>query len=99
MLAEAEQAGIVEARDGGIGFRHELARRAVEQSLPELRRRLLNAEVVGALRLAGVSDRARLLHHAVAAGDVDTLLAEGPAAAPRRRARARTARRWRTTRP
>ena len=55
VLAEAEQAGIVEARDGGIGFRHELARRAVEQSLPELRRRLLNAEVVGALRLAGVS--------------------------------------------
>ncbi|MDA0167872.1 LuxR C-terminal-related transcriptional regulator [Solirubrobacter taibaiensis] len=81
VLAEAEQAGIVEARDGGIGFRHELARRAVEQSLPELRRRLLNAEVVGALRLAGVSDRARLLHHAVAAGDVGTLLAEGPAAA------------------
>ena len=81
VLAEAEQAGIVEARDGGIGFRHELARRAVEQSLPELRRRLLNAEVVGALRLAGVSDRARLLHHAVAAGDVATLLAEGPAAA------------------
>ena len=68
VLAEAEQAGIVEARDGGIGFRHELARRAVEQSLPELRRRLLNAEVVGALRLAGVRDRARLLHHAVSRG-------------------------------
>ena len=44
VLAEAEQAGLVEARPGGIGFRHELARRAIEQSLPELRRRLLNAE-------------------------------------------------------
>ncbi|WP_270006298.1 ATP-binding protein [Solirubrobacter deserti] len=81
VLAEAERAGLVEAREAGIAFRHELARRAVEQSLPELRRRLLNAEVVGALRLAGVSDRARLLHHAVAAGDVATLLAEGPEAA------------------
>lgn len=81
VLAEAEQAGLVEARPGGIAFRHELARRAVEQSLPELRRRLLNAEVVGALRVAGVSDRARLLHHAVAAGDVPTILIEGPEAA------------------
>lgn len=81
VLAEAEQARLVEARAGGIAFRHELARRAVEQSLPELRRRLLNAEVVGALRVAGVADRARLLHHAVAAGDVATLLEEGPAAA------------------
>lgn len=81
VLAEAEQAGLVEARAGGIAFRHELARRAVEQSLPELRRRLLNAEVVGALRVAGVSDRARLLHHAVAAGDVPTILEEGPEAA------------------
>lgn len=81
VLAEAEQARLVEARAGGIAFRHELARRAVEQSLPELRRRLLNAEVVGALRVAGVADRARLLHHALAAGDVATLLEEGPAAA------------------
>ena len=31
-LAEAELAGLVEARPGGIGFRHELARRAIEQS-------------------------------------------------------------------
>lgn len=80
-LAEAEQARLIELRFDGIGFRHELARRAIEQSLPEIRRRLLNQEVVAALRTRGRADRARLLHHAAEAGDVDTLLAEGPAAA------------------
>src|SRR4051794_16353989 len=79
MLAEAELAGLVEARPGGLGFRHELVRRAIEASLPAIRRALLNQAVVGALRASG--DRVRLLHHAGEAGDVDTLLAEGPAAA------------------
>ena len=49
-LAEAEMAGLIELRDDGLGFRHELARRAIEQSLPEIRRRLLNQRVVAALR-------------------------------------------------
>ena len=80
-LAEAEQAGLIEARPGGIGFRHELARRAIEESLPIIRRRLLNQDVVGALRDSGQLERARLLHHAAEAGDVATLLEEGPAAA------------------
>ena len=72
-------AGLIELRaDGGLGFRHELARRAIEQSLPEIRRRLLNQRVVAALRSRGRPDRGRLLHHAAEAGDVDTLLAEGP---------------------
>ena len=44
-LAEAEQAALIEARPGGIGFRHELARRAIEDSLPGIRRRLLNQDV------------------------------------------------------
>ena len=46
-----------------------------------LRRRQLNAAVVAALRARGGADRGRLLHHAAQAGDVETLLAEGPAAA------------------
>ena len=80
-LAEAEMAGLIELREDGLGFRHELARRAIEQSLPEIRRRLLNQRVVAALRERGRPDRGRLLHHAAESGDVDTLLAEGPAAA------------------
>jgi DNA-binding CsgD family transcriptional regulator/tetratricopeptide (TPR) repeat protein len=80
-LAEAEQAALIEARPGGIGFRHELARRAIEESLPGIRRRLLNQDVMRALRAGGQLERARLLHHAAEAGDVATLLEEGPAAA------------------
>ena len=37
--------------------------------------------MVRALRARGGADRGRLLHHAAQAGDVETLLAEGPAAA------------------
>ncbi len=33
-LAEAEVAGVLEVRDHGVAFRHELARRAIEHSLP-----------------------------------------------------------------
>jgi DNA-binding CsgD family transcriptional regulator/tetratricopeptide (TPR) repeat protein len=80
-LEEAELAGLIELRPDGLGFRHELARRAIEQSLPALRRRLFNADVVAVLRARGGADRGRLLHHAAEARDVETLLAEGPDAA------------------
>ena len=80
-LVEAETAGIVVAGPDGLGFRHEIARRAVEQSLPELRRRRLNAVVVRALRDSPHPDLARLMHHAAEAGDATTLLEFGPRAA------------------
>jgi DNA-binding CsgD family transcriptional regulator/tetratricopeptide (TPR) repeat protein len=81
VLAAAEATGILEVRPDRLAFRHELARRVVESSLPELRRRQLNAAVVAALRAEPHPARARLMHHAVAACDVDTLLEAGPAAA------------------
>lgn len=40
-----EQRGVLILQSGGIGFRHEIARRATEQQLPEIRRRSLNATV------------------------------------------------------
>ncbi len=80
-LPAAELAGVIEDRPDGLGFRHELARRAIEGSLPVTRVRLLNRAVVAALRLQERPERARLMHHAVAAGDVDTVLAIGPRAA------------------
>ncbi|MGH3996266.1 MAG: AAA family ATPase, partial [Pseudonocardiaceae bacterium] len=49
-LAEAEEHGIIEVGVDGIAFRHELARRAVEHSLPAIRRRALHREMVRALR-------------------------------------------------
>jgi hypothetical protein len=42
-LAEAEAVGVLEVHGDSVAFRHELARRAIEQSLPELRRQGLNA--------------------------------------------------------
>jgi DNA-binding CsgD family transcriptional regulator/tetratricopeptide (TPR) repeat protein len=79
-LAEAEAAGVLEVRADSIAFRHELARRAIEQSLPELRRQALNALVVRALLGREQPERARLMHHAVQARDADTIVAVGPAA-------------------
>ena len=80
-LAEAELAGVVEVSPEGVGFRHELARRAVEQRLPRIRRRALNAAVVAALRREERPDPARLVHHALQAGDVETVVAVAPRAA------------------
>jgi DNA-binding CsgD family transcriptional regulator/tetratricopeptide (TPR) repeat protein len=80
-LAEAQAAGVLEDRADRVAFRHELARRAIEHSLPAIRRRQLNAAVIAALRLRERPERARLMHHAVEAGDVDTIVRVGPAAA------------------
>ena len=57
-LAEAEIAGIVEVSAHPLGFRHELARRAIERSLPALARRRLNARVLRALQHEERPDRA-----------------------------------------
>ncbi len=80
-LAEAEVAGVLEVRPHSLAFRHELARRAIERSLPALARRRLNADVVRALGAQPRPDLASLMHHAVEAGDVETVVAVGPLAA------------------
>jgi AAA ATPase domain len=80
-LAAAEERGIIEVRPGGLAFRHELARRAVEAGLPGLRRRALHLAVVRALRELGAADAERLVHHAAAAGDAATIVEFAPAAA------------------
>jgi DNA-binding CsgD family transcriptional regulator/tetratricopeptide (TPR) repeat protein len=79
-LAEAEVAGVLEVRSHSLAFRHELARRAIEQGLPELRRQRLNAAVVQALLTRDRPERARVMHHAVEARDVDTIVVVGPSA-------------------
>jgi DNA-binding CsgD family transcriptional regulator/tetratricopeptide (TPR) repeat protein len=80
-LGEAELAGVLEVSAQHLGFRHELARRAIERSLPALARRRLNARVLTALQREQRPDRASLMHFAVEAGDVETVLAVGPEAA------------------
>jgi len=81
-LAEAESHGILEGGDTKVQFHNELARRAVEESMSHAQRRDINTRLLAALRAVD-TDGARLLHHAVAAGDTDTLLAEAPEEARR----------------
>jgi len=71
----------VEVRGDVVGFRHELARLAVVESLPVSVRLELNADVLRALLASSDRDPFRVLHHAVEAGDDAAVVAHGPAAA------------------
>jgi DNA-binding CsgD family transcriptional regulator/tetratricopeptide (TPR) repeat protein len=78
--AAAEERGVVAVHGGALAFRHELARRAVEEAMPLSRTRQLHARVLDALRDRG-ADPARLVHHAERAGDDGALLEVAPLAA------------------
>jgi DNA-binding CsgD family transcriptional regulator/tetratricopeptide (TPR) repeat protein len=80
-VAEAERAGVVEFRDDVVAFRHELARRAVVESLSASDRLELNADVLRALLTRPECDPFRVLHHAVEAGDDAAVLTYGQQAA------------------
>lgn len=81
VLAEAERAGMLEVHPGAVRFRHELARRAVDGALPASRRIGLHAAVLAALLAEPEPDLARVVHHAVGAGDDAALVAHAPVAA------------------
>ena len=68
-LDECAEAGVLRADGGRVAFRHELARRAVEEALAPARRSGLHADILRGLVEAGDALAARLAHHAVAAGD------------------------------
>lgn len=80
VIAEAEEAGVLELRDGALTFRHELARRSIEADLPLIRRRELNIAVLRAIESLGF-DVARAAHHARAGGDIEALIRLAPEAA------------------
>jgi len=65
-----------------VRYRHELARRVVEESLPEIRRRVLHARVLGVLagKATDAKTLSRLVHHADAAGDAASVLRYAPLA-------------------
>jgi DNA-binding CsgD family transcriptional regulator/tetratricopeptide (TPR) repeat protein len=67
-LDECIASGMVHADGPAVVFRHELARRAIEEAIPPHRRVALNRGALAALRSA-TADPARLAHHAEAAGD------------------------------
>jgi DNA-binding CsgD family transcriptional regulator/tetratricopeptide (TPR) repeat protein len=76
----AEARGMLTVHEDAVAFRHELARRAVEESLPALGARGRHARVLAALQTLG-ADPARLVHHAERAGDDETLAQVAPEAA------------------
>ena len=81
---EPERRHLLEMDDGHVRFRHELARNAVRTTIPSASRRLLHANVLGAL-MAAEADPAEIVHHAEAAG-ADEVVSEYALIAARRAA-------------
>jgi DNA-binding CsgD family transcriptional regulator len=80
-VAAAEERGLVSVTAHGVAFRHELTRRAVVDALPGSRRIALEACVLAALQQRADVEPARLVHHAVRAGDDDAVVRYAPVAA------------------
>jgi DNA-binding CsgD family transcriptional regulator len=66
--------GMLNARDGVLSFRHELARRAINQAMSPLRRRELHAAALALLKRNDHGRAAEIAHHAERAGATDDLL-------------------------
>ena len=84
-LDECLRSGVLRAEADGVLFRHELARLAVEASLPPDRAVTLHRRALAALAdpTLGAPDYVRLAHHAEAAGDGPAVLRYAPAAGER----------------
>lgn len=77
----AEEGGLLVVQPDGVRFRHELTRRAVVDGLPASRRIELERRVLATLLATGGIDSARIVHHALAAGDVEAVVEWAPRAA------------------
>jgi ATP/maltotriose-dependent transcriptional regulator MalT len=81
-LEECSSSGMLLLDEHTIGFRHELARRSVEDSLPAPRVQSLHAHVLKALLKRGAENHlARVVHHAAKSGDSSAVLEYAPLAA------------------
>lgn len=84
-LDECMERGILRSEENTLTFRHELARQAIEDSLPAGRLRDLHTDILETL-LQQEADRiplSRLVHHAVRAGNQEATLRYAPEAARR----------------
>jgi DNA-binding CsgD family transcriptional regulator len=83
ILQECLNAGMLIYPDYALGFRHEIARRAVEDGIPLAERQDLNMMVLAALIRRGIEKVAvaRLVHHADRAADHAAVLRFAPLAA------------------
>jgi DNA-binding NarL/FixJ family response regulator len=84
-IEECTLGGLMRNADESLTFRHELARRAVEDSLTPTQARSLHTRVLEVLRNRDRREvsESRLVHHAVRAGDVAAVLEFAPRAAER----------------
>ncbi|HXP55952.1 MAG TPA: AAA family ATPase [Streptosporangiaceae bacterium] len=73
--------GLLIGDGGGLKFRHEIARLAVERSVADHRARAVHTRILAALQSAGSADYAQLAFHAEAAGDGAAVLRYAPLAA------------------
>jgi DNA-binding CsgD family transcriptional regulator/energy-coupling factor transporter ATP-binding protein EcfA2 len=80
-LDAAERRGLLVVTPTRVSFRHELARRAVVDSMPAARRVQLHRLVLAALVRRGGADLSRVVYHAGEAGDRDAVAEYGPRAA------------------
>jgi DNA-binding CsgD family transcriptional regulator len=84
-LAECIAAGVLVTDADTVGFRHELARRATVEQIPDYQRRVLHRRALTVLAEPPIDPNtlAALTFHADQAGDTDAVIRYGPAAAER----------------
>jgi DNA-binding SARP family transcriptional activator len=80
-VVQAERSGVIGGGPEHVGFRHELARRAVENSLTVGELVMANREVLDVLLKQRNPEPSRIVHHAARAVQVDLLIEYGPIAA------------------
>ncbi len=81
VVEDAVHAGVLIGDPHGYRFRHELARLAVEDSVPAPRRAELHRRILDLLTDDESTDVSRLAHHAIMTGDEDLILRFAPPAA------------------
>ncbi|MGH8891014.1 MAG: AAA family ATPase, partial [Acidothermaceae bacterium] len=83
VIDELLRSGLLVDDAGWLGFRHEIARRAVEQAVGPHRRTAVHARILDALLQASYGDDARLAFHAEGAANASAVLLHAPRAARR----------------
>jgi DNA-binding CsgD family transcriptional regulator len=80
-IEDCLSAGMVRSEDGDLSYRHEIARRAFEDSLSPLRKQSLHSQVLAVLAERPGISVARLAHHADGARNAEAVMRYAPAAA------------------
>jgi DNA-binding CsgD family transcriptional regulator/tetratricopeptide (TPR) repeat protein len=80
---ECLEHGVLVLDTDAVGFRHDLARLAVERSLPPAQRTAAHAAALAELTARGSQDHRRLAYHAAGCGDQAAVARHAPLAADR----------------